>query len=70
MIKLKIYFRFHFCEWGIEDEIYDSIQKPEEDHVNNIMRKFKSQRSHKKKLYGIEFDQLPEEEEEKEPAKV
>jgi len=33
------------------------------------MRKFKSQRSHKKKLYGIEFDQLPEEEE-KEPAKV
>jgi len=32
------------------------------------MRKFKSQRSLKKKLYGIEFDQLPEEE--KEEAKV
>jgi len=29
VIKLKIYFRFYFCEWGIEDEIYDSIQKPE-----------------------------------------
>jgi hypothetical protein len=27
LIKCKNYFRFFFCEWGIEDEVYDNIQE-------------------------------------------
>ena len=34
-IMLKYYrlFRFYFCEWGIEDELWDMQEKPKEDPI-------------------------------------
>ena len=61
MIKYKNIFRFYFCEWGIEDEIYDQIKHPDHNDVDNTMETF--QMSQNKKLFVPKFHKLVEQKE-------
>lgn len=53
LIKYGRVIRFLYCEWGLDQEIYDTLPKPENDHVKQMMFRFRKYRS--KKLYEPEF---------------